>query len=398
MQSNSRKADQVLALNREIELLRTENESLKNLLRNNEQRLQGIFNDVAIGVLEVDSNERIISMNDRCCQILGFTREELLTKTIKDITWPEDRALSNDLNSRLHFGEFETFNYEKRYIRKDGSPLWVHVTVSAVRNSKHEHIASVGTIEDISSRRLYMDALKESEKNLKTRNEELTRFIYTVSHDLKSPLVTIKSFINFLMEDIQKDDKQSQERDIQYIHAAADRMGKLLDELLELSRIGRKEKPKSKAEMGSIINEAIEMVAGMIKEKNIRVNITGPKVMLYGYTERLIQLYQNLLDNAAKFMDGKPEQVIEAGAFKNEQNNEVVLFVRDNGKGIDPRHHHKIFGLFEKMDNNTEGTGIGLALVKRIVEVHGGSIWFRSEGTGKGTTFYFTLDGSEIIN
>jgi signal transduction histidine kinase len=118
--------------------------------------------------------------------------------------------------------------------------------------------------------------------------------------------------------------------------------------------------------------------------------------MLYGNSQRFVQLYQNLLDNAAKFMGGQPEPLIEVGAYTDE-NNEIVLFVRDNGKGIDPRYHHKIFGLFEKIDNETDGTGIGLALVKRIVEVHGGSIWFTSAGTGKGTTFYFKLEGTTLI-
>ncbi|HLN22240.1 MAG TPA: PAS domain S-box protein [Bacteroidales bacterium] len=398
MQAKLRADDKVEALRKEISWLRKENESLRNLLRNNEQRLQGILNDVAIGIIEVDSSMRITSMNDRSCEILGYKREELLEKSIPEITWHEDRERSNDLNNKLHNGDLDRFDYEKRYIKKSGEPLWVHVTVSAVRNSSGQHVGSVGTIEDISARKMYMEALKESEENLKARNEELTRFIYTVSHDLKSPLVTIKSFINYLMEDIENDDKQAQERDIKYIHSAADRMGRLLDELLQLSRIGRKEKPKSKARLSNIINTAIEHYALKIDEKKIEVQITGPEVLLNGHIERFIQLYQNLFDNAVKFMGEQPFPKIETGSFIDKENNEVVLFVRDNGKGIDPRHHHKIFGLFEKMDNGTDGTGIGLALVKRIVEVHGGTVWFTSEGIGKGTTFYFKLDGSEIIN
>lgn len=382
----------------EISWLRRENESLKNLLRNNEQRLQGIFNDVAIGILEIDPSMKIISVNERCSEILGYTSDELIGKTVPEITWPEDREKTLKLHGNISKEDVKIYNYEKRYIKKDGSPLWVHVTVSVVRNSAGDHISSIGTIEDISARKMYMEALKESEENLKSRNEELTRFIYTVSHDLKSPLVTIKSFISYLMEDIEKGDIESQERDVKYIHSAADKMGRLLDELLQLSRIGRKEKPKSKIALSSVISSARESVYQKLEERNIAIEVAGHDVMLYGYTERLVQLFQNLFDNAAKFMGDQQSPRIETGSFIDAENNEVVLFVRDNGKGIDPRHHHKIFGLFEKMDSSTDGIGIGLALVKRIVEIHGGSIWFTSEGKGEGTTFYFKLEGSEIIN
>ncbi|MGE5406317.1 MAG: PAS domain S-box protein [Methanosarcina sp.] len=365
-------------------------------LRKNEQRLQGIFNNVAIGIIEVDADDNIISVNDRTCEILGYEPDEIIGKTIASITAPDDRDLTIGMNRRLHYGEFSIFDYEKRYIKKDGSSLWVHVTVSAVKNSDGEHINSIGTVEDISERRKAIEALRESEEKFRSQNEELTRFIYTVSHDLKSPLVTIKSFTSYLKEDIDGNDKEAQDKDIKYIQNAADKMGKLLDELLELSRIGRKEKPKTRVLVEHVVQSAVDLVAGRLEEKNINVRISGPSIMLYGHEQRFVQLYQNLIDNAAKFIGDQPEPIIEAGSYMDEKK-QVVLFVKDNGSGIDPRHHHKIFGLFEKMDNKTEGTGIGLALVKRIVEVHGGAIWFTSEGTGKGTTFFFRLQGAHII-
>jgi signal transduction histidine kinase len=279
-------------------------------------------------------------------------------------------------------------------VAKSGSPYKFEASPGAnkhfiinVISPKRGQFATV--FEDITEH-------KRNELEIRKKNEELTRFIYTVSHDLKSPLVTIKSFSNYLQEDIVNNDKEAQDRDLNFIRNAADKMARLLDELLELSRIGRKEKPKVSIPMEEVVQSATDLVAGRLEAKKIKVTVTGLPVMLYGHAQRFIQLFQNLIDNSAKFMGDQQYPFIEIGAFTGE-NNEVVMFVRDNGKGIDPRYHHKIFGLFEKMDVETEGTGIGLALVKRIVEVHGGSIWFISEDNGKGTTFYFTLEGTRII-
>jgi PAS domain S-box-containing protein len=268
-------------------------------------------------------------------------------------------------------------------------PMNRHFIISVISPKKNQ-FATV--FEDVTEQ-------KKNEYEIKQKNEELTRFIYTVSHDLKSPLVTIKSFTSYLREDIDNQDKEAQEKDLNYIENAADKMGKLLDELLELSRIGRKEQPKTKFTLKSVAQSAIDLVAGRIARQKVKIKFTGPSVLLHGHQQRLIQLYQNLIDNAVKFMGDEPAPIVEIGSFiDKERNNEVVLFVRDNGIGIDPRYHHKLFGLFEKMDNKTEGTGIGLALIKRITEVHGGTIWFESDGPGKGTTFYFTLEGTKVVN
>ena len=141
----------------------------------------------------------------------------------------------------------------------------------------------------------------------------------------------------------------------------------------------------------TVVKEALDLVGGRIAEHRVKVEVADEPAMLYGEHARLVEIFQNLVDNAVKFMGDQPEPVVEIGM--ESKKGEMLLFVRDNGMGIDPRHIGKLFGLFEKLHPEMEGTGMGLALVKRIVEVHGGRIWVESEGPGKGACFWFTLQG-----
>ncbi|NPV00749.1 MAG: PAS domain S-box protein [Brevinematales bacterium] len=263
-------------------------------------------------------------------------------------------------------------------------PMEKHFMISVI-SPKAGQFATV--FEDITERKMW-------EEELKQKNEELTRFIYTVSHDLKSPLVTIKAFLTYMQEDYKKNDQAALVKDIRYIENAADKMGRLLDELLELSRVGRKDTIMQEEYLQSIVQAAIDLVAGRISAKNAKIEVTKVPVILVGDSRRFIQIFQNLIDNAVKFMGKQNHPKVEIGVMEKENN--IIIFVRDNGAGIDPRYADKLFGLFEKLDSATEGTGIGLALVKRIIEVNHGEIWFESAGVGQGTTFYFTLAGSRI--
>ncbi len=229
---------------------------------------------------------------------------------------------------------------------------------------------------------------------LEQKNDELERFAYTISHDLKAPLVTIRGFLGFLKRDaaVAASDPsavQRLDRDVARIEAAAGKMTRLLDELLEMSRIGRTAAPFEEVAFGAVAREAEELVAGAILERGVEVEVASDLPDVRGDRARLVELVQNLLDNAARYMGEQPSPRIDAGVRHGDP---PVFFVRDNGIGIEPKYHDKIFGLFERLDPRaTEGTGIGLALVKRIVEVHGGEIWVESEGAGRGSTFCFTL-------
>jgi signal transduction histidine kinase len=225
-------------------------------------------------------------------------------------------------------------------------------------------------------------------KELESKNAELERFTYTVSHDLKSPLITISGYLGFLENDAMLEEKDKFKNDVNRIREATEKMQALLNDLLELSRVGRLMNPPEEIGFGQIVQEAMSIVDISLRQKNIKVIVQKDMPKVYVDRPRLVEVMQNLLDNAAKFMGNQPEPCIEIGI--NTQNDTRVFFVKDNGIGIDIAHHERVFGLFNKLDTQSEGTGIGLALVKRTIEVHGGTIWIDSRA-GKGTTFYFTL-------
>jgi signal transduction histidine kinase len=228
---------------------------------------------------------------------------------------------------------------------------------------------------------------------LEARNAELERFAYTVSHDLKSPLVTIRGYLDYLEASVRKGEMERFRGDLARIVGASDRMRRLLDDLLELSRIGRIVNPPEEVSLRDLAQEAVALVQGRLAARGAQVVIAEDLPVVRGDRQRLLEVLQNLLDNAAKSVDGAAPPRIEVGVRRGGAS--PTLFVRDNGIGIEPQHLERVFGLFDKLDPGTEGTGIGLALVRRIVEAHGGRVWAESEGRGRGAAFCFTLPASQ---
>jgi signal transduction histidine kinase len=223
---------------------------------------------------------------------------------------------------------------------------------------------------------------------LEKKNAELERFTYTVSHDLKSPLITIRGFLGYLEQDAIDGNITRLKKDIERITRAAEKMHILLDDLLELSRVGRLINKYERIPFDTIIQDAVLLLEGPLKEKDTKLVINQDLPDVYGDRLRLVEVIQNLIENGLTFSKREIRPEIEVGCLEGDR--DPVFYVQDNGIGIDPKYPEKIFDLFEKLDAASEGTGVGLALVKRIVEVHGGRIWVESE-PGEGTAFFFTV-------
>ena len=224
---------------------------------------------------------------------------------------------------------------------------------------------------------------------LERRNAELERFTYTVSHDLRTPLVTVRGFVDLLEKDVAAGEVERVAGDLSRIRSATSTMETLLRELLELSRVGRVMNPPEIVSLDALARQAVTLLHGRLRAAGVRVEIQPDLPSVRGDRTRLLEVLQNLIENAVKFRSGQGEPVVEVGSRPGSDG--PVVFVRDNGIGIDPRYHDRVFALFERLDPRVEGTGVGLALVRRIVEVHGGRVWVESDGAGRGSTFCFTL-------
>ncbi len=224
---------------------------------------------------------------------------------------------------------------------------------------------------------------------LEAKNAEMEKFTYTVSHDLKSPLITIRGFLRLLEKDMLAGDAERVRDDVDRVQAATGKMSRLIDELLKLSRIGRVTNAPEEVAVGELAREAADLVSGQIDERGVEVEIAADLPIVVGDRARLLEVMQNLIENGVKYMGDQEDPRL--GISWRRAGEEVVFRVSDNGMGIDRRYHQKVFGLFERLDPSIDGTGVGLALVKRIIEGHGGRVWVESEGAGHGSTFCFTL-------
>jgi PAS domain S-box-containing protein len=376
-----------LVWRRRSQLFYRQRAEVAEALRESERRYREFFTVSRDCVFISSPDGRLIDFNDATLEMFGYdNREEFLGVSIITLyDHPEDRSVFIDLILRDgHVQEFPV-----RLKRKGGTVIDALMTAVAQRNQDGTVKALVGTARDVTERKQTQDKLKVAFEELRSSNDELERFTYTISHDLKSPLVTIKTFLGYLKQDMPGPDAGKIEKDMQFMEGAADKMSRLLDELLEMSRIGRVVNPPVTVTFGELVQEALDMVAGGISERGVAVHVSAEALNLYGDRPRLVEIWQNLLENAVKFMGGQESPRIDIGF--EQRASDTVFFVRDNGMGIDPRYKSRVFNLFDKLDAKAEGTGLGLAIVRRIVELYKGAVWIESAGAGQGSCFLFTL-------
>lgn len=345
-----------------------------------------IINTLGQGLAVTDKNGKSILVNPAFAKLAGFEPSELIGKNLSEIITAENKETLDQALQEREQGK--TATYSGALIHKDGTSTPILVT-GAPRVKTGEYTGSIASITDMTEIKRVEAEREELIKKLEAQNAELERFTYTVSHDLKSPLVTINGYIGYIEQDAASGNTERLKNDTQRIREATNKMHALLTELLELSRVGRMMNEPVDVPFAEIARDALELVHGQLTQANVAVRTQPGLPVVHGDRQRLTEVLQNLINNAAKYMGDQKNPHMEIGQA-GEDNGKPIFFVKDNGMGIAPEYHEKIFGLFNKLDPTSEGTGVGLTLAKRIVEFHGGRIWVESE-LGKGSAFYFTL-------
>jgi PAS domain S-box-containing protein len=368
-------------------------EQASSALRESEERYQTLAEASPVGLLRVDTQGVFSYLNERSIQISGVSLEQFQQKGPFTGIHPED--LKEVTHQWLEASKKDLpLKQEYRYLHEDGEVAWVLSQAKPEFDERGVFLGYIGTLTDLTDRKRAEEERETLIGELEARNAEMEQFTYTVSHDLKSPLITVHGFLGLLQKDIEADNKGRIEVDIQHIENAVEKMGFLLEDLLALSRVGRIVNPSEKVNLADLVNGVVNLLSGIIKEREVQVKVDPNLPAVFVDRSRFEQVIQNLIENAIKFMGDQKSPCVEISV--REDHGKPVCFVRDNGIGINPRYHDTVFGLFDRLNQAIDGTGIGLALVKRIIEVHHGKIWVESEGEGHGSSLCFTLPVDEV--
>ncbi|WP_162631835.1 PAS domain-containing sensor histidine kinase [Burkholderia sp. JP2-270] len=367
----------------------TARKETERALHDSEKRFRATFQQAAVGIAHVGPDGRWLRVNEKLCDIVGYTREELLSLTFQDITHPDDLGADLAQVHQVLDGQVDTYTMEKRYLRRNGSEVWIALTVSLVRDDAGTPDYFISVVEDIQRRKVAEEELRQRTEELARSNQDLEYFAYVASHDLQEPLRAVSGSLQLLKRRYEgKLDARADE----FIGHAVDgavRMAALIGDLLAYSRVGRREDPRRLTECDEALDSALKNLSVAIRETGAQVT-RGSLPAVLAISAQLPLLFQNLVGNAIKFRRKDVPVQIYVGA---EARDDVWVFrVADNGIGIESQYFERIFLVFQRLQTRRDypGTGIGLALCKRIVERHGGHIWVESE-PGKGSTFLFTL-------
>ncbi len=359
----------------------TARKQAEEALRQSEERFRAVFNTAAAGIVVVSPEGKVLQANPALCAFTGYSETELMNLTIEDVTHPEDRQKTVSNYDCIHAGEKETIHYEKRYLRKDGRVFWGNASVACVTDAEQRPLYCVGLVQDITER-------KQMEEDLRKANRELDAFVYTVSHDLRSPLTPIIGYTEFLMEQYRDNLDEQSTHILTEIHRQGHRMLSLLEDLLSLARAGQLERPDEPEDCCHVVEEVVAGLVNQIAEAGVSVQqeqlpaLRVPKTLL-------VQLFDNLIGNAIRYA-GKAGGTVEVGG--NRSGERVLFYVRDHGPGIPAGERDRVFDLFYRGSTgaNVAGTGVGLATVQKIAHLFGGRAWVE-ETPGGGSTFWVEM-------
>lgn len=343
---------------------------------------------------------RFSEVNEAFTEITGYERDEVIGRTSAELelwAFPEDRRqLVTELESSGRVAAREV-----RFRHKTGKLIDCQVSAEIVDIEDEPNLLFV--VRDISQHKRAARQKQEIVAEIETATARIERFYDTLAHELRSPLVTIRGFLGLLQKDLLAGDRERVSRDVDRITAATEHMERSLDDLLELTRLGRSMGPKVEIDLLALTREILVTLTPRLAELDAQVRLAPDLPTVLGDRPRLTELLRHLLDNSLEHHQGHPPRLEigtrpRSGADPGDDtidpaHSSPVVFVRDQGPGIEPRFHERIFDLFERLDPTTEGTGLGLPLARRIVELHGGHLWVESEGEGQGATFCFWLAG-----
>jgi len=343
-------------------------------------------------VSETDMKGTITFFNDLFCKISGYSREELIGQNYRIINSGHHpkRFFSNMWNT---IAAGEVWRGEVKNRCKDGSYYWVDTSIAPTINTRGEIEKYLAIQRVITDQKAAEEALCQVNEELGKTNQELEQFVYTASHDLKSPIVTIQGFLGHLRRDAGEGRTDRLVGFVDRIDGAAGKMRDNIDDLLELSRIGRVTNNPGTINVTELVQSLVADQQDPIKDKAVTVHVQEDMPSLWADRSQIIQIFDNLITNALKYGCDADQPAIHIGAEQN--NGETRFFVKDNGQGIDPEYHDKVFGLFQRLKTDADGTGIGLALVKRVLELHHGRAWVVSQ-VGEGATFWLSFPQESV--
>jgi len=355
----------------------TDRKRTEAALQQSEARLRAIHENVAAGLALLDPHYRFIAVNDRYAEMLGYPAPELIGKPSIDFIWPADLEASNMARQRLLSHEISSYRMEKRYLRRDGSTFWADLSVTPIMDAEGDIISLVCVIINISK-------AKENEQKLRAANREMEEFVRTISHDLRSPLSAIIGIAD-LLQTLKADDLDDDSQDLlKSISDSGRQMESLLTDLLALARIGHLPQPKEPVAVGEVVEKVQLELTGRLVDAGLSLHLEElPEVKVPASLLKLV--FQNLIENAIQYGRSKAGTIHVSG----EREGDIARFrVRDHGPGVAEDEQERIFDLFYRGRPSaySEGTGIGLATVKKIVRLYGGGAWVE-ETPGGGATF-----------